>query len=77
MNSFDRNWERRDLQEPPNCNISLVQERKPCLSHAGSRTPFQVLGRETAKVVGQGQWGPFILPSAREDAGQDPGLRSP
>lgn len=55
MNSFDRNWERRDLQEPPNCNISLVRERKPCLSHAGSRTPFQVLGRERAKVVGQRQ----------------------
>lgn len=52
-----------------------MRGRKPRLSLAGSRTPFQVLGRERAKAVGQRQWGPFILSSVREDAGQDPGPR--
>lgn len=36
-----------------NCHISPVRERKPHLSRAGSRTPFQVLGGEREEAVCQ------------------------
>lgn len=68
MNSFDR-----ELGKERFVGAAKVQHypgvgekaQTVSLSHAGSRAPFQVPGREMAKAVCQRVWGSFILPSTR------------
>lgn len=61
MNPFDRGLGKKRFAGAADCNMSLVWERKPGLSHSGPGAPFW-FPKGDSKGCLSGSSGSFILP---------------